>query len=175
MILRTVLLLSASVAYAEGLDGLYLQMQFMFGNFQETHYFFSPNGQYLKGVPEGGLTQPDVDRTCAKRPRECGTYKTAATNLILTPQQGPPESLVIERSPDGNFKLNGVFAKRVDKFPPAAKLDGTYSRVGNAGSVSAAQSYIFKPDGTFSSSALGAVATTQGTGKLQSSSSGTIA
>ena len=66
-----------------------------------------------------------------------------------------------------------MFAKRVDKFSAEAKLDGTYSRVGNAGGVSAAQSYTFKPDGTFTSSALGAVTTTQGTGKSQSSSSGT--
>ena len=169
----TVLLLSASLASAQGLDGLFLQMKFAFGNFQETHYFFTPDGQYLKDVPEGGLSVADLARTCTKTPTDCGTYKIAANNLVLSPRKGQPETLTLERSADGNLKLNGLFAKRVDKFPAGAKLDGTYSRIGNAGSVSAAQSYTFKPDGTFTSSALGAVSTSQGTGQSQSSSSGT--
>ena len=168
-----VLLLLASAASAQNLDGLYLQMKFAFGNFEETHYFFTPDGQYLKDVPEGGLSAADLARTCAKEPTECGTYKTAGSNLVLTPRKGQPETLSFERSPDGNLRLNGVFAKRVASFPAGAKLDGTYSRIANAGAVSAAQSYTFKQDGTFTSSALGAVTTSQGTGKSQSAAAGT--
>jgi hypothetical protein len=165
-------LLSVTLASAQNLDGLYLQMKFAFGNFQETHYFFTPDGQYLKDVPEGGLTAAGLSRACASQPTQCGTYKATATNLQLTPRQGSPESVAVERSADGNLKINGTFAKRVDKFPANAKLDGKYSRIGNAGGVSAARSYTFKPDGTFTASSLGGVTTTQGTASSQSSASG---
>lgn len=174
MIFRAALfLISASLASAQALDGLFLQMKFAFGNFQEYHYFFTPDGQYLKRVPEGGLTAADLARACARSPADCGNYKATGTTLALTPRQGKPENLALERSSDGNLKLDGLFAKRVDKFPANAKLDGAYSRTGNAGGVSAAQSYTFKPDGTFTSSALGGTTTSQGSAKSQSAASGT--
>jgi hypothetical protein len=165
-------LVSLTLASAQSLDGLYLQMKFAFGNFQETHYFFTPDGQYLKDVPEGGLTAADLGRACAKQPSKCGTYRATATSLELTPRKGQPETVTIERTGDGNLKINGTFAKRVAKFPADTKLDGNYSRIGNAGPVSAARSYTFKPDGAFTASALGGVTTTQGTASSRSSVSG---
>lgn len=171
-LLCTIFLFSA-LASAQSLDGLYLQMKFAFGNFQETHYFFTPDGQYLKAVPEGGLTAADLARACTKQPGECGTYKATATTLVLTPRKGQPETIELERSADGNLKINGTFAKRVAKFPADTKLDGTYSSIGNAGPVSAARSYTFKPDGTFTGSALGGVTTSQGTASSRSAASGT--
>jgi hypothetical protein len=167
-------LLVTGSASAQGLDGLFLQMRFAFGNFQENHYFFGPEGQYLMDVPEGGLTSDDVARACAKRPKQCGTYTLLGPNLVLTPREGQPETMTIERSPDGNLKLDGRFTKKVDKFAAGAKLSGIYSRIDNAGgAISAAQSYTFNPDGTFTSSSLGAVTTSQGTGQSKSSASGT--
>jgi len=79
----------------------------------------------------------------------------------------------LERIADGNLKIGGLFAKHVDKFPPGAKLDGRYSRSAGAGAVSAASTFVFKPDGTFSTTSLGAVTTQQGVGKSESAAQGT--
>jgi hypothetical protein len=178
MIFRTFLIagiavVAPSMASAQGLDGLFLQMKFAFGNFQEKHYFFLPDGRYLTDVPDGEVTAVGLDRACVKAPAKCGRYTLQGANLLLTPSTGKPAALSVERAADGDLKIDGVFAKRVGSFPAGAKLDGTYSRIGSAGRVSAARTYIFRPDGTFSTSGLGAVSTEQGVGKSQSSEAGT--
>jgi hypothetical protein len=171
---RTLLLATvACVASAQGLDGLFLQMKFAFGSFQENHYFFTPDGRYLAGVPEGGLTAADLDRACAKAKKACGAYQVSGGKLILTPLEGQPQTLTLEKSADGNLKLDGLFAKRAAKFPAGAKLEGKYFRGGSAGPVSAGQSYVFRADGTFSSTSLGAVNTGQGAGKSETAAAGT--
>jgi hypothetical protein len=166
-------LFSAGAASAQGLDGLFLQMKFAFGNYQEKHYFFLPDGRYLSGVPDGSLTPAGFDRACAKAPASCGKYVLQGPSLTLTPSQGRAQSLSFERQPNGDLKLGGVFSKRVASFPAGAKLDGAYGRIGRADQVSAAQSYTFRPDGTFSSSSAGAVTTERGVGTSQNSESGT--
>jgi hypothetical protein len=165
--------LAAGLVSAQGLDGLFLQMKFAFGNFQEKHYFFLADGRYLSDVPEGSLTAAGLERACAKTPAACGKYSVQGANLVLTPSQGKPETVSLERLPNNDLKIGGLFAKRAASFPAGSRLDGTYSRIGRAGSVSAAQSYTFKPDGTFSKSSFGAVSTERGSGKSQSSESGT--
>lgn len=168
-----VLALASGSALAQGLDGLFLQMKFAFGSLQETHYFFLPDGRYLAGVPEGGVDAAGLEKACAQPRNACGTYRAANGQITLTPHKGRAETLAFERAPDGHLKIGGLFAKHADPFPAGAKLDGTYSRIGNAGGVSAASTYVFKPDGTFSTSSLGAVTTREGTGKAQSAASGT--
>jgi hypothetical protein len=148
-------------------------MKFAFGNFQENHYFFLPDGRYLSGVPEGELTAAGFERACSKAPAKCGKYAVEGGNLVLTSANGKAQSLTLERQPKGDLKIGGLFAKRAASFPGGAKLDGVYSRIGRAGSVSASRSYTFRPDGTFSQSGTGAVSTERGVGKSQSSESGT--
>ncbi|HZO54207.1 MAG TPA: hypothetical protein VFB63_15955 [Bryobacteraceae bacterium] len=162
-----------SLASAQGLDGLYLQMKFAFGNFQENHYFFLPDGRYLTEVPDGDLTAAGLDRACVKAPTQCGRYALQGGNLVLTPSKGKPDTLSIEKLPNGDLRIGGLFAKRVASFPAGTKLDGTYSRIESAGRVSAARTYTFRPDGTFSASGLGAVSTEQGVAKSQNSEAGT--
>jgi hypothetical protein len=178
MTLRTLLFaafaaVTPELVSAQGLDGLYLQMKFAFGNFQEKHYFFLPAGRYLAAVPDGELSAAGLDRACSKAPAKCGTYAVQGANLVLTPSQGKAETLSLEKSPNGDLKIGGLFAKRVTPFPAGSKLDGTYSRVASAGRVSAARTYSFRPDGTFSTSGLGAVTTERGVGKSQSAETGT--
>jgi hypothetical protein len=168
-----VALFAPSLASAQGLDGLYLQMKLAFGNFQENHYFFLPDGRYLNDVPDGELTPAGLDRACAKSPARCGRYALEGGNLVLSSSKGKPEARSIEKLPNGDLKIGGLFAKRITGFPAGARLDGTYSRIGSAGRVSAAKTYTFKPDGTFSASALGAVTTERGTGRSQSAEAGT--
>ena len=171
--LAGVAVVAPTIASAQGLDGLFLQMKFAFGNFQEKHYFFLPDGRYVTDVPDGELTATGLDRACAKTPARCGRYALQGANLLLTPSNGKPSTLSVEKAPNGDLKIDGLFAKRVASFPAGAKLDGTYSRIGSAGRVSAARTYAFRPDGTFSTSGLGAVSTERGVGQSQSSEAGT--
>ena len=173
LFLTGIAIIAPSIASAQGFDGLFLQMKFAFGNFQEKHYFFLPDGRYLTDVPDGELSAAGLDRACAKTPAKCGRYVLQGANLLLTPLSGKPSTLSVEKGANGDLKIDGVFAKRVAGFPAGAKLDGTYSRIGSAGRVSAARSYTFRPDGTFSTAGLGAVSTEQGVGKSQSSEAGT--
>jgi hypothetical protein len=160
-------------ASAQGLDGLFLQMTMRSGRIEENHYFFLPDGRYLNGVPDGGLTPADLERACAKTLKDyCGTYKLSDGSLVLTPRQGHSESLTFERTSDGNLTLGGRFAKHVSSFPADAKLDGKYSRNNSAGPVSYAESYTFRPDGTFSTSSLGAVTTETGAKKSEAAGTG---
>ena len=166
--------LGLSTASAQaGLDGLFLQMQFRFGSFQEDHYFFLPDGRYYKGVPEGGLTAADLERACAKAPDYCGKYAVAGGKLALTPRKGQPNTLDFTPEAGGNLRIGGIFAKRVAAFPANAKLDGTYTWLGNTANVSAARSFTFHPDGTFTSGSLGGISTRTVGATSQSAAGGT--
>ncbi len=160
-------------AAAEPLDGLYLQMKFAFGRLEESHYFFTPGGRYINSVPDGTLDAAGMERACAQPRSVCGTYQVAGSQLLLAPTKGRPETHPFERSADGNLKIDGLFAKHVDKFAAGTKLDGKYGRSAGAGAVSAASTFIFKADGSFSTTSLGAVTTQQGVGKSESSANGT--
>ena len=172
-------LLWSGVASAQGLDGLFLQMTMRSGRIEESHYYFLPDGRYLNGVPEGGLTAADLERTCAKIAKAysgesyCGTYTLSGGQLVLTPRQGPLESLTFARDTDGNLELDGHFAKRVVSFPVGQRLDGRYSRNLTAGAVAYGETYIFRPDGTFSTTSLGGVSTEQGLGTKETAANGT--
>ena len=166
-------LLGISEVSAESLDGLFLQMKFAFGRLEESHYFFTPAGRYMNGVPDGTLDAAGMDRACAQPRGVCGTYQVAGSQLLLAPGKGRPETHPFERGADGNLKLDGLFAKHVDKFAAGTKLEGKYGRSAGAGAVSAASTYIFNADGTFSMTSLGAVSTQQGVGKSETSASGT--
>ena len=172
-LIAAITLFASTVASAQGLDGLYFQMKFAFGQLQESHYFFTPDGRYLNDVPNGTLDAAGMERACAKSRDSCGKYRVTGSQLILTPNRGVPETLEIERIADGNLNIGGRFAKHVEKFPTGTKLDGKYSRSAGAGAVSAASTFTFKPDGTFSATSLGAVATQQGVGKSESAAHGT--
>jgi hypothetical protein len=173
LLLTGIAFVAPNLAFSQGLDGLFLQMKFAFGNFQEKHYFFLPDGRYLTDVPDGELTAAGLDRACVKVPAKCGRYALQGANLLLTPSEGKPSTLSFEKASNGDLKIDGLFAKRVAAFPAGARLDGTYSRIGSAGRVSAARGYTFRPDGTFSTSASGAVTTERGVGQSQSSEAGT--
>lgn len=173
LVLTGFALLAPTLSSAQGLDGLFLQMKFAFGNFQEKHHFFLPDGRYLADVPDGELTAAGLDRACAKTPAECGKYALQGANLVLTLSNGKQETLAVEKLPNGDLKIGGLFAKRVAGFPAGAKLDGTYGRIASAGRVSAAKTYTFRPDGSFTASGLGAVSTERGVGKSESAEAGT--
>jgi len=166
-------LLAINAAAAESLDGLFLQMKFAFGRLEESHYFFTPGGRYINGVPDGTLDAAGLDRACAQPRGVCGTYQFAGSQLLLAPSKGRPETHPLERGADGNLKIDGLFAKHVDKFAPGTKLEGKYGRSAGAGGVSAASTFVFHADGTFSTTSLGAVTTQQGAGKSESAASGT--
>ena len=184
MKLRTVLIaaivfIGYQVAFAQGLDGLFLQMTMRSGTIQENHYFFLADGRYLNGVPEGGLTAAGLERACAKPLKAysgssaCGSYVLNSGNLLLTPAQGRPESLTFARSTDGNLTLGGQFAKHVASFPADHRLDGRYSRNLTAAPVAYGETYTFRSDGTFSTSSLAGVSTEQGLGKSETAATGT--
>jgi hypothetical protein len=166
-------------ASAQGLDGLFLQMTMRSGRIEESHYYFLPDGRYLNGVPEGGLSAADLERTCANLAKAysggsyCGTYTLSGDHLLLTPRQGPPESLTFARDADGNLELDGHFAKRVAGFPVDQRLDGRYNRNLTAGAAAYGETYIFRTDGTFSASSLGGVSTETGLGTSRTAATGT--
>jgi len=163
-----VCLVGCAPASAQGMDGLFLEMTMRTGRIETNHYYFLPDGRYLNGVPEGGLTVAGYDLACA-RPvgtyagsSVCGTYTIAGGSLVFTPRKGPAESRTFERLADGNINLDGHFAKHVGTFPKGQILDGMYARVNSAGPVSCGESYAFKPDGTFSTKWLVGASTTDG-------------
>src|SRR6187455_1047500 len=139
-------LLAINAAAAESLDGLFLQMKFAFGRLEESHYFFTPGGRYINGVPDGTLDAAGLDRACAQPRKVCGTYQVTGSQLLLTPAKGRPETHPFERGADGNLKIDGLFAKHVDKFAPGTKLEGKYGRSAGAGGVSAASTFVFHAD-----------------------------
>jgi hypothetical protein len=166
--------LGCGVASAQGLDGLFLEMTMRTGRIETNHYFYLPDGRYLNGVPEGALTAAGMELACAQPEQShngssrCGTYRVTGGTIVLTPRQGPPESLAFERLPDGNYNLEGHFNKHVPAFPAGQTLDGKYARVNSGGamsvgggasasggpSVAYGESYTFRPDGTFSTGSL---------------------
>ena len=170
----TFCLLTSTFAQNPGLNGLYFKMTMSFGSFQQDHWWFLPDGRYLNNVPAGGLDPAVFEANCQKAPTACGTYTIQGGNLALTPRSGKPSTMPLEQPADGNLKLAGLFAKHVDKFPPNAKLEGQYGWLGNASgggtSVSAAKTYVFRSDGTFSTSSVGG--TTMMNNKLGESTSG---
>jgi hypothetical protein len=172
LLVAGIALFASTVTSAQGLDGLYFQMKFAFGQLQESHYFFTPDGRYLNDVPSGTLDGAGLERACAKARDSCGTYKVHGSQLTLTPNKGGPETVEIERIAGGNLNIGGRFAKHAEKFPPGTRLDGKYSRSAGAGAVSAASTFTFKPDGTFSTTSLGAVTTEQGVGKSERAAQG---
>lgn len=158
-LMLSVFLVTAAGAQKSGLNGLYFKMTMNFGSIQQDHWWFLPDGRYLNNVPAGGLDPAVFEANCQKAQTACGTYTIQGGTLALTPRSGKPSTMPLEQSADGNLKLAGLFAKHVDRFPANATLDGRYGWLGGASgggtSVSAARTYTFKPDGTFSTSSAG--------------------
>jgi len=184
--LRQVLLASVFVclvacgsAAAQGVDGLFLEMTMRTGRIETNHYYFLPDGRYLNGVPEGGLTVAGFELACSRPVKAyagasiCGTYRIAGGSIAFTPRQGPAESRTFERLADGNINLDGHFAKHVPAFPRNQILDGNYARVNSAGPVSYGESFTFRPDGTFSTKWLAGVVTPDGVKTSGGPASGT--
>ncbi len=151
---------AAEAVPANRLSGLYLRMTSYFDgrnfSFQEEHHYFTPDGRVYYGVPKGGLEHFDWDTA---EPNRVGTYEITGDKITLTWKgDRKPTTMTFARKADGNIELDGLFASKRGGFPADTKLDGTYSWAVAAGGgtgafVSAARSYTFKPDGTFTRSA----------------------
>jgi hypothetical protein len=167
--------LARPFAAAGGLDGLYFQMKFAFGNYEPDHWVFTANGKYFHGLPPGGLEHFDIDAGIRAAPGKGGTYAIEGPSLILTPAQGAAAKRKFENA-GGTLKLDGTLLSKAAKFDRGATLDARYSWSGSAGagtsaSVSAGVSYAFTSQGTFTGSRVAGVAVSAG-GQSQGAASG---
>ncbi len=161
-----VCLLSPILAQAAGLDGLYFKMTMSFGNINQDHWWFLPDGRYFNIVPPGGLDPARFESNCQKTPAVCGSYEVQGGKLDLAPRKGKPYGMAFKQLPGGNIELDGLFTKHVDKFGTTVKLDGHYSWSGGASgggtAVSASRGYRFNPDGSYTTRAAMGVSARQG-------------
>lgn len=145
---------------ADKLEGLYFTMVHAFGSWQQDHYFFSRDGQVLRGVPKGGLDNFDWARARKEMPDAAGTYEIQGDKLVLKMANGKESKIDFAREKDGNLTLDGIFASKCDSFKPGEKLDGIWGWAGGAGGgtgavVAAGHSITLRPDGTFEESRVG--------------------
>lgn len=152
---------------ANALEGIYFRMMFRFfgnsGSFEQEHYFFARDGKFYEGVPAGGPVAFDWAKAAEQKPALTGTYKIDGDSITLTParKDRKPTKMKFQREKDGNITLDGIFTKRVEQFKKGQTLEGHYSFAAIAGGgtnavASTGQSFVFKPDGTFTSKNLGA-------------------
>jgi hypothetical protein len=160
---------------ADRLEGMYLMTRFSGGSLQTSAYYFTPAGEVFE-EPTGGS---DFQAFKASAPQQAGKYMVSGDKMRIE-WGGKRRALEaeLERKERGCFYFNGGLFCPVKPFPKDAKLEGRYSGGGTAGGgtgavVSSASSITFKPDGTYSTSAIGGVSATVGgtsVGKSSSSS-----
>lgn len=156
----------ASPFAGRGLDGLYFQMKFAFGNYEPDHWVFTSGGKYFHGLPPGGLEHFDIDAGIRAAPGNGGTYRIEGDRLILTPAQGTASPLRYENA-GGKITLDGTLLSKAAAFARGDTLDARYSWGASAGggttaSVNAGVTYTFTKDGTFTGSRVAGVAVSAG-------------
>jgi hypothetical protein len=143
---------------------LYLQVRTTGSGTDMEHWLLLPGNRVYQGVPLGGLEYFDIDAARAAEPRQCGTYTLGGGKMHIRWGGGrPPETLDYATEAGGDLRLDGLFAKRCGRFPADHRLGGEYTGGaavgGGTGSfVAGSRTIRFRPDGTFTSSAIGGVA-----------------
>ena len=178
---RTILTLAlaacAANAQAQTLNGLcvYLEYQVLSRSMAPRHWYFLPDGRYLNDAPLGELTPKGLDLACAKYPAECGKYTLAGNKLNLNPLKGKPWTADFKpSSTPGHLDINNIPCQKVTaSYPANAKLNGRYTAGAGFGGVRSVRTYTFKPDGTFSVEAIGAVSNSATSAVSTSAQSGT--
>jgi hypothetical protein len=165
----------ASPFAAGGLDGLYFQMKFAFGNYQPDHWVFTSGGKYFHGLPPGGLEHFDIDAGIRAAPGKGGTYRIEGDRMVLTPAHGTASPRRYQNA-GGKITFDGTLLSKAAAFSRGDTLDARYSWSGSAGagtsaSVNAGASYAFTRQGTFTASRVAGVAVSAG-GQNQGAASG---
>lgn len=156
------LLLAGSTLAAAPLSGfcVYLEYQVMSRSLAPGHWYFLPDGRYLNDAPKEELSPQGLELGCAKYPGSCGTYDVAGAKLNLTPRKGKAWSTDFKQVAGGNFEISGIPCQSVKSaYAATAKLNGKYTSGSGFGGVSSASTYVFSPDGSYTSESVGSVRT----------------
>jgi hypothetical protein len=143
---------------------LYLQARTNPSGTELTHWLLLPAGRVYQGVPPGGVESFDFAAARAAEPKQCGTYTVSGGKMHIVWGGGrAAESLDYAAEADGNLRIEGLFAKRVGRFPAGHRLSGEYYGGGAVGGgtgsfVSSSRTLRFRADGTFTSKDIGGVA-----------------
>jgi hypothetical protein len=143
---------------------LYLQTRTTPYGTDLTHWLLLPGGRVYQGVPPGGVERFDFGAARAAEPKQCGTYTVSGGKINIVWGGGrAPESLDYSAEADGNLRVDGLFAKRVGRFPEGHRLTGDYFGGGAVGGgtgsfVSSSRTLRLRADGTFTSKNAGGVA-----------------
>jgi hypothetical protein len=142
-----VFLLGVQAMPALSLDGLYVYFhyQLVAHRLQPEHYFFLPNGRYLRGIPPGEISPASFETACRVHPQHCGSYQISGTTLILTGHTGRisrDEFQVLGPDWVERFGVRGIKVNR--PFAANTKLNGRYFTAAD----SPRRGYEFRFDGS---------------------------
>lgn len=154
--------LPAPEAGSTTLDGLFMVVRFSGSSISQFYYFFTPGGYVYLGIPRGGLKHFDFEEAVKNEPKLTGTYTIRDDKITITFADGSTRQIDFARKDEGKISLEGLHAHRAAPFKAGTTFDGEYvggaaSRVGGSFAASA-QTYAFKPDGTYRHSGVGSIA-----------------
>ncbi len=159
------------------LDGLYFRIQMWSGSISQEHFFFSPDGRVVQGVPKGGLDAGTMDRM---QKEEVQRWELVGEKLVITDAAGKRREHDFKRAEGQDLELDGLFTQRVSSFTKERRLEGSWGSSASAGggtgaTVSGAWTLTFRPDGSFTASGVGgtSIETRGGSAGAQSSSEST--
>lgn len=171
----------AAVSGATPLNGLYLRQEQSFQGTALTHredyYYFFPDGRVYHGVPPEGPAHFRWEAQTQSHPDRCGRYGIQGDRITFSWMTGRTYTWKITGA-GSEFDLNMSPTVKAEKFPPSARISGTYDR----GSVNAAPglptvalstSYTFAPDGTVGMSGMKGTDTTTVTATINNAERGT--
>jgi hypothetical protein len=144
-----------STYWSMGLDGMM--------SLQMDHHFlvFWPDGRFYEGTPPEGLAPFEPAAVLDKGDMSWGSYVVDGEKVVLSYADGEVREMTMK---DDSFDRDGTSLFKVEPLPDGTRIDGSlytsfYSGFtpgsGLEGGVSASNSTVFHPDGTWTSDATG--------------------
>ena len=150
------LLLGTASIHAAPLNSLYFGLDNMRG-FAEVYWWFLGDGRVLRDTLPPGLTPAGFDAACQPNSGLCGNYTLSGDKLTIQYKNGKSENWTY-KTLNGGIQLNYLILTPVVKYPPGARLNGSWDRAssskvrsgpGSNVAITTPAFYAFKPDGTF--------------------------
>lgn len=150
-----------------------LMLTSAYGSSLEISWIFLGNNGTLVRDPKHGVNPINYQAESADNANNIGKYKIGGNKLNVTWQNGQTEKWDIEYDHGELSAVDGGLVSRPDALPANYKISGQYAASAVLPGVSSVQTFVFSKDGTFTLNRLGAVHTTDVSGKSESNDNGT--